>query len=218
MTRSLSSQSTSSSKSGNGGGGGDLKLTKLSGSKFFHMAGIDLKKLCHHPPIDNELKQLKVLAIDDYLFYIDKTVNLLPVDSEHLIGHLNGLNNQNKCEVVVSEFVKREYLLAVKKITVSFENHKEVMANSVEMHKTSNRLHYTFLNVVEETSSAMCIKDVSHEEIKEEDEESNSGDDEKYYTCVGRLRSDHQDEPDWKIDGWVKGKGSLVYNIYFIIC
>jgi len=171
----------------------NLISTDISDHTYYHSSDIDLTKLCHHPPPGKN--DLKVLLVDDYLFYMNKNLRLGSSDTQILIEHLCGLTS-HECDV--TESVKKEYLL--KKISdkeISFDNHREVMASSVETSNKSYRLKYIFLNKKADKSSDRSLLVKKEKKLYGEREDLKGR---------GRLVSDQQNMDDiWTIDGWKRG-------------
>jgi hypothetical protein len=126
---------------------------------------------------------------------MNKNLHLDSSDTQILIKHLCSLTS-HECDV--TESIKKEYLL--KKISVkeiSFENHRDVMTNSVEARNKFYRLNYIFLNKKADKSSDRSLL------VKKEKKLYGEGEDLK---GRGRLVSDQQNiDENWTIDGWMRG-------------
>jgi len=167
----------------------DLYLisTTISDLVYYHSSDIDPIKLCHHPPLGSN--NLKVILVEDYLFYMNTNIQITSHDLELLIKHLSGLTNH---VFDVTSWNKKEYLIKiVTQREISLENHRDIIANSIEI-KYKILLHYTFLNKQAEKMSQR--ESLLAKKIRD-------------FEQTGRLVSDQLNtDEEWTMDGWLKGK------------
>ena len=117
-------------------------------------------------------------------------------DTKLLTEHLCSLTG-HACDV--SEWTKKEYM--VKRMSerdISFENHREVMANSVEV-KNNDRLYYTYLNKEANKKSDRVAPPLLINKAKD-------------FKSHGRLVSDQLNlDEEWTVGGWSMGNYYLLF-------